>query len=682
MHLLNQGIKYYCILALLLVFVSALNAQKVLWASELIDFSSERKTNHHISMIDDNGYKANQVLGEPNIYPGTDGSTRAWTPRRNSNIDYVIVGFKEMINIQQVAIVESINPSALYQVYAYDQDSTEYLLNTFKPGPIPIKGRLINLFVEETPYKVKYLKVVLDGSTVPGFNGIDAIAISDSKEPITISIDIADGIYNSIKPEKLGSNINTPFKDLKPLVSPDDKTLYFSRVGHPENNGGRKDLEDIWYSERDENGEWKDAKNLGEPFNNDGPNFVSSVIPFNTGFILLLGNRYLKDRMIQGLSITYKGDSSYSKPQPVLIDDYENFSPYASFQLSHNRDAIIMSVQRRNTLGGRDLYVTFLQDDGTWTTPKNLGEVINTSDEESSPFLAVDGRTLYFSSKGHLGFGGSDVYMSRRLDDTWTNWSEPENLGPIINTENDEMFFHIAYNNRYAYYTIGTGDDADIYRFALPVFQLPLPIIHAEGLVVNKNTQEPIEKAEVIFYNLTDNTIEAKVISDSTGYVEASVPSGIRYEIRAQAEGYVYLDNNYLDLKDIFENDTVNFKIEMTPTEVGERIALDNIYFDFDKATLRKESIPQLARIVKFLEENNKIKIQLDGHTCSMGREDYNQKLSEARAQSVRDFILNSGIKKNRVKSVGFGENQPLVSNDTEENRKKNRRVEFVITDN
>ncbi|MEP2771776.1 MAG: OmpA family protein [Fulvivirga sp.] len=655
------------------------NGQKTLWANKVIDFSTERKTPVHMTLIDDNAYKANQVLGEPNIFPGADGSTRAWTPKKTNRKDYIIVGFEEALQIRQIAIAESINPTAIAEVYAYDRDSNEYLLNTFKPKSIPLKGRLLNLFFEQTHYAVMAVKVVIDGETVPGYNGIDAIAISEATEPISIDIAVAEGIYTSVKPEKLSENVNSPYKDLKPLVSPDDKTLFLSRVQDPHNIGGHKDPEDIWVSKRGPSGEWELAKNLGAPLNNDGPNFICSAVPFNSGYVLLLGNRYKKNKMIDGLSMVYKLDSSYSEIRPVNIENQENFSPYANYQLSHNRDIILMSVQRRNTFGQRDIYVTFLKDDGNWTTPKNLGSVINTSDEESTPYLGTDGRTLYFSSKGHLGFGGSDIYVSKRLDDTWENWSEPENLGPLVNTAQDEIFFHIAYNNRYAYYTQGNGVDADIFRFELPTFHLPLPVVKIEAVVVNEDDGEPIEGAEVSFNNLSDDIIEARQLTNNKGQIDVSIPSGYKYQISVQAEGFVNIEDLALDFTNIYDNDTIVYKIEMTPVKVGQRIALDNIYFDFDKATLRPESQTQLNKVFDFLDNHNKVKIELDGHTCSIGQEDYNQKLSEDRALAVKQYLIDKGIKDKRLTSFGFGESQPKESNETSTGREQNRRVEFVI---
>ncbi len=658
---------------------SLASAQKILWASEILEVSSEWRVPRHMMQIGDDSYKAMQALGEPNIYPGSKGSTRAWTPKKDDTEDFIKVGFEEPLNIKQIAIAEALNPTAISKVYAYDIDGNEYLINVFKPRPIPINGRLLNIFMEETPYKVVAVKVVINGAKVPGFNGIDAIAISDSDIPIKIDIKFAKGVYAEVKPEKLSDNINSPYKDLKPLITPDAQAMFFSRVQDPENVGGKKDLEDIWYAKKDKNGEWQKAYNIGAPLNNEGPNFISSIVPYKTGYVLLLGNQYKKKKMYEGLSIAYILDSTVSKIKSIDIENRENYSPYANYFLSQDQRAILMSVQRRDTYGNRDLYVSFIQENQNWSTPKNLGSVVNTSDEESSPFLAPDGKTLYFSSKGHLGFGGSDIFVSHRLDDTWTNWSKPENLGPTLNDANDQIFFHLAYDSKYAYYTTGTGTDADIYRIELPAMYLPEPVVTLYGHVLNSNTLEPISNAELTLYNTGGNYIISQQTTLVDGFYSFVLPIGIVYEIDAKKENFVTVEHEPVDLFAVYESDSIKRDILLSPIEVGQRVSLNNIYFDFDKATLRSESKPQLDNVVEFLKENKKVKIELDGHTCSIGKEDYNQKLSEDRARAVLLYLLENGIKEKRLSSFGFGETKPIESNIQESGREKNRRVEFVI---
>jgi hypothetical protein len=196
---------------------------------------------------------------------------------------------------------------------------------------------------------------------------------------------------------------------------------------------------------------------MGPKFNNKGPNFVNtiqSVTPDGRSAIMVLGNKYMPNgKMLAGVSISAHVNGEWSKPVPLnIINDY-NYNKKANYFLTDNRQTLLMSVEREDSYGDRDLYVTFINRDSTWTEPLNLGDVVNTAGEESAPFLASDDKTLYFSSNGFSGYGGSDVYVSKRLDDTWKNWSEPENLGPEINSPLEDLFFNIPASSEFAYYS-------------------------------------------------------------------------------------------------------------------------------------------------------------------------------------------------------------------------------------
>jgi len=753
------------------------------WASEVLEVSSEKKLSNHIHHLHPNAYKAIQILDEPNIMPGSVGTSHAWTPKKPNETDFIKVKFAKAIHIKQIAIVEAINPSALTELYLYDTAGTEYHIETFTPKPIDLSSRLLHIFLERTPYMVESMKIVLEGKTVPGYNGIDALGVSESDVPVKINPLIAEGFNYSEKAIRLSDSVNTPYKEIKPLFSPDGKRMFFSRINHPDNIGGQKDMEDIWYSDLDmQTGEWQNAKNIGSPLNNKGPNFICSITPNGLYYDVLLGNEYKRDQMKAGLSIASRTAEGYSTPEPVIIDDYENLSPHANYFLTNGEQALLMSVHRRDGYGDRDLYVSFKQTDDTWSTPLNLGDVINTSEIEASPFLAYDNKTMYFSSQGHLGFGEEDIFVSHRLDDTWTNWSQPENLGPMMNSSEDDIFFHLTPDQRYAYYSRGNKDNTDIFKFELPLYLLPEPLLILKGQVVDANTNTivpnallqfrdlnqkldvqqirsdtitgkyqvilptgtkygifayhknlvtdrneminaeyiyqtdtvyrdillhttadgkdvsrdavlkgkiingktgyPIQNAEITFLDGRHDTLVKKIKTDSlTGNYQFNIPIGGLYNINIKSEGYVSVENEEIDLSYNYEYDTIVKNFILYPVERGQRIALDNIYFDFDKASLRPESHKQLDQIYQFLAENSKIKVKFDGHTCSIGQADYNQKLSEDRALAVYTYLKKKGIAKKRIASFGFGESKPLKANASEPDREKNRRVEFVITD-
>ncbi|MBX2958299.1 MAG: PD40 domain-containing protein [Cyclobacteriaceae bacterium] len=251
------------------------------------------------------------------------------------------------------------------------------------------------------------------------------------------------GINLQVEATPLQASINSAYHEIKPTLAPCGNRLYFSRVNHPLNTGGMTDQEDIWYAAYDTlTQEWSEPIRMPGQLNTAGPNFVNNVS--TSGDTIILGNRYLKNgKMKAGLSYSVNKRGQWSQPITISIQDDYNMSKHDNRYVSLKSGVIISSVQRADTYGERDLYVSFWN--GTsGTIPVNMGGVINTEYEESSPFLADDLKTLYFASKGHNGYGGYDIFVTRRLDDSWTNWSEPENLGPAVNSTLDDEFFSIS----------------------------------------------------------------------------------------------------------------------------------------------------------------------------------------------------------------------------------------------
>ncbi|MEP2669861.1 MAG: OmpA family protein [Cyclobacteriaceae bacterium] len=655
------------------------NSQVVQWGSEVIDFSSE------LTPVQ---YAAKQILGKPNVLPAGGQNPNAWTPDKPKRKEFIKVGYENHIQIQQIAIAESHNPSGLFNVYLYDEQDNEYLVHTFNPMSIPLKGRMLNVFVEKTPYKVAAIKLEFDGGALPDYFSIDAVAISDSQYPIIADISIPELLSKGLIVERLDESVNSDFSELNPLLSPDGKTLYFSRRNHPENIGGVNDKEDIWYSELGEDGQWSLAKNMGPEFNNENPNFINAVsaTPDGKSVIILLGNKYQKDgKMSAGVSVSDNLSGTWSPPKPLEIEDDYNFNEKANYFMANTRTALLMSVEREDSRGDRDLYVSFQKNDSLWSSPLNLGDMLNTAGEESAPFLASDNKTLYFSSNGFSGFGGADVYMTKRLDDTWTNWSEPENMGPDINTELNDLFFNIPSTSDYAYYSREVAiDNADVYRVKLPVFMSPEPIVIVRGKLIDAKTGEPIS-AKIIYEKLPDGTEVGVTRSNpETGEYEIHLPGGQLYGVRAEADGHIS-ENQSLDLKDVKQDGvTRNQDMRLEPIEVAKiepdaTINLNNIFFDFDQSTLKSESFPELNRIVTLMGDKPTLEVEISGHADATGPEAYNLGLSERRAKSVVRYLTDKGVSQDRIKVSFFGETKPVESNETREGRRKNRRVEFKI---
>ena len=419
----------------LLLFSYQGHGQVVQWATKVLDFSSE------LTPVQ---YSAQQALGKPNVMPAGGQNPNAWTPDKPKRLEFLKLGYANPMQIEQIAIAESHNPSALFKIYAYDEIGTEHLIHSFNPSPVPLKGRMLNVFVEKTPYKVAAIKLEFDGEALTDYFSIDAVAIADVSIPIIADISLPELLSRGLVIEQLDKNVNSNYTELNPLLSPDGKTLYFSRKNHPDNMGGVNDKEDIWYSELTSDGKWALAKNMGPSFNNEGPNFVNAVATTPDGqSVLVLGNKYLPNgKMLAGVSMSTNINGNWTKPMAINIENDYNFNEKANYFLANTKKTLLMSIEREDSKGGRDLYVSFQKSDSTWAAPLNLGSVVNTANEESAPFLASDDKTLYFSSNGFSGYGGSDVYITKRLDDTWTSWSEPQNMGPDINSKLDDLSFH------------------------------------------------------------------------------------------------------------------------------------------------------------------------------------------------------------------------------------------------
>ncbi len=302
------------------------------------------------------------------------------------------------------------------------------------------------------------------------FLAIAAYSYSTKAQGITLNagndIHLAPHLNSEARAVPLRASVNSPYAELKPVLAPDGSRLYFSRSFHPDNTFGENDAEDIWYSDFDKTTDtWSNAIRMTGFLNNEGPNYINNVSM--TGDTLILGNQYTKKgRMRAGVSYSVNIKGQWSTPKSIdILNDY-NMSEHSNSFVSLKSGVIIRAIQRGETFGERDLYVSFW-DGAQATEPINMGGVINTDLEESSPFLTEDNKTLYFASKGHAGFGGYDIFVTRRLDDSWTNWTTPENLGPAVNGELDDEFFSLTFDGKYATFSKQTTvHNVDLYKIS------------------------------------------------------------------------------------------------------------------------------------------------------------------------------------------------------------------------
>ncbi len=508
---------------------------------------------------------------------------------------------------------------------------------------------------------------------------VESMRIYQDDNPIQVVADVPADLVK----ENLGRNINTEWSEKMPIIAPDGKTLFFVRDSYPLNTSPEHD--DIWFSTLDGD-EWSVAKQMPYPLNQDFHNTVISVTPDNNSLMLM--NRYLSDGSGsngKGISLSQRTEDGWSIPQDVTIDNYYNNGIHSESNLSSNGKVILITLNREDTQNAddkdsRDIYVCFRNDDGSFSEPKNIGATVNTTGDETSPFLAADDKTMFFSSNGWPGYGSSDIFMTKRLDDTWMNWSEPKNLGMGINTSDWDAYFNIPASGAYAYMistnnSVGSGD---VFRIKLPPALLPEPVVLVSGVVYDSKTEQPIG-AKVTYTDITTGVELGIASSDPTdGTYQIVLPLGKQYAFRGEKEAY-YPMSEYLDVRELSAYQEITEDLHLTPLEVGQTIRINNIFFEFNESELKQESFEELNLLVRILENNPNIKIELGGHTDSKGSDDYNLQLSTSRAASVRTYLSEKGIAADRLISKGYGEGKPVATNDTEEGQALNRRVEFTI---
>ncbi len=311
-----------------------------------------------------------------------------------------------------------------------------------------------------------------------------------------------------------------------------------------------------------------------------------------------------------------------------------------------------------------------------------MGPSINTAGDEGTPFIAGDG-SVYFSSDGHPSYGGTDIFLVRKLDDTWLNWTEPQNLGRGINTKSWDAYFTIPVNGEYAYMVSSRSGfgSSDIFRVKVTEKARPEPVILVKGKVVNAKTDEPIE-ARITYRDLeNDEELGVGYSDKKTGSYQIILPHGRRYSFLAEKKGFFPVSAN-VDATELAEFAELEEDLLLAPVEVGLVVRLNNIFFAYDDSALLEESHSELERLVNLMKTNPKLEIEISGHTDDQGGDDYNLSLSQQRVESVVSYLVSAGIESKRFKAVGYGESQSVADNSTEEGRAYNRRVEFRILKN
>ncbi len=509
--------------------------------------------------------------------------------------------------------------------------------------------------------------------------------------------------------DNMGAGINTMYPEYSPIINADESMIIFTSRRNTTTGGNRapddeKYYEDIIISYRLGTGDWGAAQNPGKPLNSELHDATVGLSPDGQTLYIYRG-----DNGGDIYDCFLKGDS-WTKPERLNKNINTKYHE-SSASLSPDGRKLYFVSDKPSGFGGRDIYVSELDKKGNWCPAKILPSSINTPFDEEAVFAHPDGRTLYFSSKGHNTMGGFDIFYSVFENGAW---STPVNIGYPINTAGDDVFFSISASGRHGYYSSarpgGLGDQ-DLYVITFLGAEKPMvnnsddnllawknaamseqvieklidiqttSLTLLKGRILDEVTHEPVE-ASILLTDIDKNEELATFTSNSaTGRYLVSLPSGKNYGIAVSAEGYLFHSENF-NIPDKATYQEIEKDIYLKKIAVGSSIVLKNIFFDFNQATLRPESKNELDRLVALLNDMPSLKIEISGHTDNIGSAQYNKTLSERRAKSVVDYLIENGISPNRLTYKGYGFDMPIAPNDTEEGRQQNRRTEFKIISN
>lgn len=521
---------------------------------------------------------------------------------------------------------------------------------------------------------------------VPGLYAVLTLPVyaqsSGVTSPETSALSATRNVAPAYTPNKnpaaqnLGYLVNSRFDDLNPIITADGSTIYFARKYSIENTGGKADPQDIWTTTQ-VNGRWTTSRNLGREVNTPKADNLCGVSADQQTLYFFIQSS--KQRGYFGFR--EKFGSAWNKIQSTGLE-IENESHFLEASMAMNGAVFLFTARNsrnlyyNSTSDERDIFVSFKINDGSWSDPINLGPSINSSGDEYSPYLAADGKTLYFSSNGRPGMGGVDIFMARRTGPGWTEWTEPVNLGPQINSSGFDGYLTIPASGDVAYLASSRHSlgKADLVKVALPEDLRPGKVIGLKGVVRDAETgRELVGRISIATHDSQGSTSHESQIS---GEYASFVPAGSEVSVEAKVEGF-------LNQRRIFhataETSTIRVDFSLLPAGVGEYLDPGPIYFKEGRAELIPESLTALDSLSEMLLENPMLSIRVEGHTDNRGDRKSLYDLSRKRVQAVHNYLVHAGIAPKRVSVKALGPSVPAADNATDESRSKNRRVEFRV---
>ncbi len=483
------------------------------------------------------------------------------------------------------------------------------------------------------------------------------------------------------EPVNPGRAINSADQEYSPALTADEQTLIFTRKKQraeaPGIRGGGY-YEDFYISHFLQ-GQWTPAQNLGPPLNTAGNEGAQSLSADGRQLFFTACNR---PGGVGSCDIYYSNRRGNTWSTPVNPGKPLNSEAWDSQpSISADGRTLYFASSREGSHGPMDLWVATLEEDGQWSTPTNMGAVINTGGRELSPFIHPDGQTLYFASDGHPGMGGLDIFYTRRNEEG--EWTAPVNLGYPVNTHGDEFALIVGAGGETAWFASdmeGGYGGSDLYTFTLYPQARPRPVSYMQGVVADSETGRPLEAGFELIDVESGEPLQSSMSDAEDGSFLVPIPTGRDLALNVSKDGYLFFSEHF-SYADVRTTVSPHHRdILLQPLREGHSVVLRNVFFETASHQLKSSSLAELEKLLGFMQENPGVQIEVSGHTDNVGSFEYNQPLSERRARSVVDFLTAHGIDPNRITYRGYADTHPVAPNDTEEGRALNRRTEFRVT--
>ena len=605
----------------------------------------------------------------------------------NANIKMQIREFNSAIEFLQKAIAED---KYFVEAYLLSADAWDFLNNPVKVVESCQNALIFGgdkypvtyFFLAQALYKNgDYVNAIKYGNSFIEKKQFTPRQKHDLDKTISNSKFAINAIQNPVpfKPIDLDENINTKYDEYWPCLTADEEMVVFTRL-LPKNennpNAFRNRQEDLFFSTFDNNS-WQKAINMGYPINTPDNEGAESITTDGKKMYFTVCNRegsvgkcdiYMSEKLGNGWSVPINVgeplNSNLSEKQPFISSDGKT---------------LYFASNRPGGKGNFDIWYSTCDDQGKWSNPLNMGDSINTPEDEQSPFIHPDNHTFYFSSEGWPGMGGYDIFYSRKNNKN--EWSKATNIGYPINTNADEIGLIVNAKGENAYFAsdriIEKGKD--IFEFELYKEARPTLVSYLKGKVFDSETNKPLNAKFELIDLKTGNIINQAVSNKFNGEFLVCIPTDCDYALNVSKTNYLFYSENFT-LTGVADKSKPFIKdVPLQPIKAGNKVVLRNIFFETNSYALKSESTIELNKLIQFLNQNTTVKIEVSGHTDNVGSDQINQKLSENRAKAVYSFLTSKGINSDRIVYKGYGKTQPVSDNSTDSGRALNRRTEFKI---